>query len=168
MIPERKTSRKKARDRGGAPLHVMYTNACSVGNKWAELMVEAEKSDVIALTETWLRPEVDIRSMCPADYTVYRKDRADGRTGGGTLLLVAQHILQEEEQTLTLASPNVQVSSCRAHVGSTVTTVLCVYRSPSSTAEEDEDLLQLMERATRVNGKLLMVGDFNAPEVNWQ
>ena len=146
----------------------MYTNACSVGNKWAELIVEAGKSEMIALTETWLRPDVDIRNMCPADYTMYRNDRADGRTGGGTLLLVAHHILQEEDQSLSLVSPNVQVSSCRAHVGNTSMTVVCVYRSPSSTALEDEDLLLLIDRATRVNGKLLVVGDFNAPEVNWQ
>ncbi|VDP30134.1 unnamed protein product [Echinostoma caproni] len=45
--------------------------------------------------------------------------------------------------------------------------VVSVYRSLSSTANEDESLLLTLRTAARHNGKLLILGDFNTPEINW-
>ncbi|VDP93231.1 unnamed protein product [Echinostoma caproni] len=45
--------------------------------------------------------------------------------------------------------------------------VISVYRSSSSTANEDEALLPTLCTAARHNGKLLILEDFNTPEINW-
>lgn len=46
--------------------------------------------DIVAVTEVWLRPEeVDHDSMA-SGHPFFGMDRADGRMGSGTLMLVAE------------------------------------------------------------------------------
>ncbi|VDP92337.1 unnamed protein product [Echinostoma caproni] len=45
--------------------------------------------------------------------------------------------------------------------------VVSVYRSPLSSANEDEALLLTLRTAARRNVKLLILGDFSTPEINW-
>ncbi|XP_072037662.1 uncharacterized protein [Amphiura filiformis] len=45
----------------------------------------------------------------------------------------------------------------------------CIYRSPNSSMGNNQQLNQLINKAcTRQNSHLLIVGDFNFPEVDWQ
>ena len=98
----------KTHVRGG--LNISNTNACSVENKWHELRELSLGSDLIAITETWLKPDIDIESFCPPGYLIYRVDRSQDRIGGGSLLLIAQQYNQLQGSLLNLTS--VQVSSC--------------------------------------------------------
>lgn len=60
----------------------MFTNACSMGNKWAELSARTEGAPVVAITETWLREGTPLSTLWPGHYREYRADRCDGRSGG--------------------------------------------------------------------------------------
>ena len=113
----------------------------------------------------WLQPDIDIESFCSLGYLIYRVDRSQNRIGGGSLLLIAQQ--NNQRQRLSLNSTSVQVSSCTVAVGHVKVFVANVYRCPSSTNIEDADLLAFLEGLLVSATKLLILGDFNAPEINW-
>ena len=45
--------------------------------------------------------------------------------------------------------------------------MLCLYRSPSSSSENNKLLSQLILNISLIWGKLLVLGDFNYPTINW-
>ena len=45
--------------------------------------------------------------------------------------------------------------------------ILCLYRSPNSTFENNELLNQLILNTSLIGRKLLILGDFNLPTTNW-
>lgn len=68
-------------------LKVLYTNATSLENKMEEFkaICELSKPSVVGITETWFRSS----SIVAMDgYKVYRRDRNDGRRGGGVALYI--------------------------------------------------------------------------------
>jgi hypothetical protein len=144
---------------------ILYTNACSLSNKWPEMSIAANDFGIIAVTETWLNSTQPIEALIPKNFFIYRVDREDGRIGGGVLILVRELIRHKE--SISLALPNIQFSSCVLLAEGGEWLVACVYRSPSSTEEEDDRLLVELSSACRFHGKILIVGDFNAPEIDW-
>ena len=164
--PECQKTEKKPRDiNSNAGLAILYTNACSINNKWSELKAEINEIDCVAVTETWLKGEENLDAVCPTGYCAHRADRSDGRQGGGALLLIAEHIQQTE--TVQHITPDVQAIAVNTKVARSNITVVCVYRSPSASEAENSELLthlgNLASRAT----KLVILGDFNAPEIDW-
>lgn len=124
-----------------------------------------EGTEITAITETWLKTDLAISPLCPTHYRDYRTDREDGRNGGGALLLVSEDLVQQGRPGLS--TPNVQVAACTIKAERVRIAVACVYRSPQSTADEDTELLTWIEENAREE-KLLLLGDFNAPDVNWE
>ena len=45
--------------------------------------------------------------------------------------------------------------------------ILCIYRSPNSTIENNNNLNSLISEFSKLNGHLLILGDFNSPTINW-
>ena len=79
---------------GEEELKLMYTNANRLMDKLGELeyRVRCEKPDIIAITETWLTPEVQDSEAALDGYVLLRSDRSVGRKGGGVAIYVASHI----------------------------------------------------------------------------
>ena len=143
---------------------VKCTNACSLSNKWAELNDLSRSTDIIAISEMWLK-ETSVQPACyPNGYRSYRLDRGDGRVGGGILLLIADQY--QQKQGCSLQTPNVQLVSSHITLNRRSLTVLCVYRSPSSSTAEDDELLRVLQVESNIAHNVLILGDFNAPEVS--
>ena len=74
-------------------IQCLYLNARSLINKTNELQTLALDIDLLAKTETWLKPDnLDSEILSSNDFNIYRRDRTD-RTGGGVLLAVRENIL---------------------------------------------------------------------------
>ena len=69
------------KDGQGAPtqrvIKVGYTNTCSVRNKWMELAALGDKlkTEVIAISETWLSLDDHIPGSILDQFKIYRQDR---------------------------------------------------------------------------------------------
>jgi len=61
--------------------------------------MQTNNIDVCAITESWLTPDVPSEIIDIAGYTCYRRDRMDGRQGGGVVCYVRQ------DQPFTLIKP---------------------------------------------------------------
>ena len=60
------------------------------------------KLDVLCLTETWLTPLIVDSSISIDGYSIFRRDRADGRRGGGVCIFTKTHCRLMNGQTLMM------------------------------------------------------------------
>ena len=50
----------------------------------------------------------------------------------------------------------------------TILCIICVYRSPNSTIDNNDLLNQTIQEVSKLKGELLVVGDFNYPSISWE
>ena len=125
----------------------------------------AASMGIIGLTETWLDPDFDIGTLLPQNFQTYRQDKVN-RVGGGVLLLVRNDIKQSSGETFL--SDKVQAVEAKLSSSTWTGSVVLVYRSPSCTSAEADDLIEWIKGIIRTAGGILLMGDFNIPEINWR
>ena len=118
--------------------------------------------DIITITETWLSNHINTNKLIPHGYNVSRKDR-DGR-GGGVLLAFKDKIPIKE-----LSTPiELEVLSAEI-IGDNVTSNLInclIYRPSNFTEQYNTSLLTYLNSVNNLSD-LLIIGDLNLPEVDW-
>ena len=149
-------------------MKVVYTNAASIRNKWAELLSRPDftQADIIALTETWLTLNDHIPNDVTTQYHIYRQDRHAGLKGGGTLLLIRQ-AYAPLDTGIFMCSHHVDLVTLGLSISAQKVLLACVYRGPTATHEEDQLLLLKLEECRAYAHRILIIGDFNLPEIEW-
>ena len=129
---------------------------------WRE---EKKEPSIIAVTETWAK-ENKLYNL--DGYVSYRNDRGDGY--GGAILYVKRGIEQRVCQPLNTQGYNNSAWCWIVEKGGKKTLVGNIYRSTSSTDENDRLLLDKLLLANDIAGdnRLLLLGDFNLPNVDWE
>ncbi|VDP91940.1 unnamed protein product [Echinostoma caproni] len=102
--------------------------------------------------------------MSPPNYIPSRVDRQDVSAGGRVLILVAAHHGQREGRQHN--TPNVQAVEVIVQIEQHRLSVIGVYRSPSATIEVNQILLEMLTEQAESSDRTLLVGDFNAPEID--
>ena len=144
-------------------LRVLSTNARSLGNKINELesIMASENIDLVAVTETWFNESHDWDITIPG-FSLYRKDR-EGRKGGGVALYMKDSIkcnlIQVSETNLESIWVTLQLGNHK------VTRVGVIYRQPSQV--KDDLLVEEIAKMT-LKGEVVIMGDFNLPDINWK
>ena len=126
---------------------------------------------IIALTETWLNNSTPSSLFCPMNYTPYRHDRTFAR-GGGALILVKDNVISTSLEILP-SQPNTDIRidavACRlCFDGANDLGILCIYRPPDSSSEDNLLMRNIITDFLHFNIKNnIIVGDFNFPDINW-
>lgn len=147
-------------------IQVLYTNADSLSNKINELqaMANLDKPDLICITETlpkYYNPDLYENFNLPG-YEGFHANR-----GRGVSTYVKSGYLTELFVPQTDFTENVFV---KISINSnTILLVGCIYRSPNSEESNNDALLALLDEANRIKcSHLIILGDFNYKEVNWE
>jgi hypothetical protein len=146
-------------------ISVVQSNVRSLRNKFDELLLLVERvhPDIIALTETWLSPDILDSEFHLAGYYMYRADRSPQRIGGGVALYCKEHLHPSLLEEYKDPEGTEESLWCRLRLLNSNVTVGVVYRSPISIG------LQSLVRLKRYcsHGNTLVLGDFNAPSIDW-
>ena len=136
----------------------IYLNATSLDNKLNEFKVVIEhfKPKIIAVTETWFKNT----SITNIDgYTLYRKDRSDGRRGGGVCLYIDNSIDSYE-----LNDPGINICKLEQiwsviYFGNDKYLIGCIYRPSdfTNTAEINVALSLAREYVDKKSFKDLLI-----------
>ena len=111
-------------------IQCLYFNARSLSNKTCELQTMVTDIDLLAITETWLRPEnLDCEILRENNFNIHRRDRTD-RAGGGVLLAVRENILSMRRKDLE-TSAEILVCEVRPEERKKIA-VFVFYRPPDS------------------------------------
>nr|VZI44070.1 unnamed protein product [Spirometra erinaceieuropaei] len=144
----------------------IYTNARSVLSKLDELRIHTYDlhPDVISIKETWLSDHVDDRELMLPGFQLFRRDRENKR-GGDTVTFVKNGLHVSEKTAQLTCSTQALWLTIRAP-GSQSLDILTVYRLPRNDPDADAQLLEEL-RLFSTRPTTLIVGDFNAPHIDW-
>ncbi|CAJ0960820.1 unnamed protein product [Ranitomeya imitator] len=146
----------------------MYTNARSLANKMdeLELMLLEHNYDMVGISETWLDESHDW-AVNLQGYSLFRNDRTDKR-GGGVCLYVKSSLNPILRDNIGEFNENVESLWVEIRGGRKNNKLLIgvCYKSPKI-MEAMENILvkQIDEAATQ--GEVIIMGDFNYPEIDW-
>ena len=145
---------------------VLYTNADCLSNKVSELtaLVDMEKYDVICISETLPKNVTEKEGYLNIELEGYEGFHTN--TGRGVSIYVRDHIKCERIELTTRFNDHIWMklrmnNNCDILIG-------CIYRSPNSSNENNEALLNLLQEACNINTlQKIIVGDFNYKEIDW-
>jgi exonuclease III len=142
----------------------LYTNAQSLVNKLEEFenLVFEHHPMIVGITETRGRDDVLDGLLSLSDFhPVFRKDRV-GKRGGGVCMWIHNSLKVTPRDDLTNLNFEDSVW-CQISLENQDTLLVgTVYRSPSSSDENNTALLDLLDRVDKdKHSHLLVMGDFN-------
>lgn len=146
----------------------IYCNANGLLDKFSELEVLVQQChpSVIGITETKLSDAIDDSELYLRGYKMFRVDRSSGHHGGGVTLYV-EETLQPVSYTPANSFPEQVWCHATFNKGERLYIGVC-YRTPNSaiyTFDTDAAVLQLIEEFR--DKQIMLMGDFNYPEINW-
>ncbi|XP_040074594.2 uncharacterized protein LOC120846785, partial [Ixodes scapularis] len=137
-------------------------NARSLQNKAYSLesFLLEFNTHIVTITETWLHPLILDSEIVPPNYIILRKDRTT--RGGGVAILLKRGIPYEHMPDVK----DVESLWCKVSFDYYSVVVGVVYRPPNSDHKCLYNLYDYMQQHIK-NQRIIMAGDFNIPEVNW-
>ena len=147
---------------------VFYTNCNDLRNKMGELMMVPEtygsNLKIICVTETMFDSDMQTAEINIPNFVPYRKDRLNGKEGGGSCIYVHETIHARELESFTCSD---SIAIC-VETDPYPFILVCVYRSQSLTHEENQEVIEQITKITiKENHELVVVGDWNLPDVSW-
>ena len=123
--------------------------------------------NVLALTETWLKPDIfNAEVLCP-NYTVYRYDRT--RCDGGGVLIAVLNTFPSFLIDIQNVNEVEFIASCILFSNFKIF-VTCSYIPPKSDLSlylMHFNMIKTVCKLASSNDMILVLGDFNTPEVSW-
>ena len=134
-------------------------------HKTDELQTLAVDVDLIAVTETWLRPDIlDCEILPTNDFSIYRRDRVS-RVGGGVMLAVRKSIQTIRRRDL---ESNSEVLICEIRPNAKRKFLVVFYRPPDSTLECMRELKKSLRLSSQKQfDQIILCRDFNLPHIDW-
>lgn len=126
-----------------------------------EAILLANQPDIVTVTETWLHKEILDQEIVPPNYVIVRKDRE--HRGGGVAIVLRQGI----SFTVMPDVPEVEAVWCKVSLNGITVSIGAVYRPPHAQMAYLESLYDYMHNHV-TGGAVIMAGDFNLPDVNWE
>eukprot|EP00794_Sanderia_malayensis_P019527 gene19527-21456_t len=150
-------------------LKCLYTNADSLLNKREELSVyiNLHNPDIIGISEAF--PKNTSSSIEFAEYKMDSYDLICNLDKGkrGVCLYTKSHLKAVPVDITGVEEPEAVWCEVKLE-GKNRLLVGCIYRSPNSNILGNSNTLDLIKKAsTMKNSHLLIMGDFNHPEINW-
>ena len=116
--------------------------------------------DIFGITESWLQPNISDSVINIPGYRVFRKDCISPHPKHGVCLYA-----KESVRVLPVDTMIANVLAVRLLDLGVV--VVVVYRPPSNSQQENESLLREIERLSLLPGEIILLGDFNLPNLDW-
>ena len=146
----------------GPSFKMCYLNTHSLTNKLShfQIFVLSSPYSIFCLSETWLMHNIYGKEIISSGYNIYHKDR--NSRGGGVLIALRNSI----PSFLMPLPKNLEVVTI--NICSKTPIILCILYSPlNSTIEYQLRLIKYLHTLTQSPSRTIIVGDFNAPEINW-
>ena len=140
----------------------------SLNNKFGSLRALSpvlRRFDIIILTETWLKPHVSDSELSSGfdGHVWLRRDREGGVVGGGVACAIRASLLPVRRPDLERGEVIVvELTACCPFV-----TVIAAYRPPDDDVAVG-NIVSIMNTVCTTERPVLMVGDFNLPEIDWR
>ncbi len=124
---------------------------------------------MLCITETWLNFDVLAAEVSLENYNIFRVGQQSGKWGGGVARYAKSEPLPRGfSLDFNVDSSFVGVVACQIPYPFQLFTVLGAYRSLTTPEAADEQIIRAIRLVANKQGICLILGDFNAPHINWQ
>ena len=113
----------------------------------------------MCITDTRLTDMISNPEIFPSNYSIYRNDR--NTRGGGVLIAVSNNT----PSNLFNISNTVELITIELIINPS-TILCCLYIPPNNSKDYYDETLQYL-RSLPSNMDLILLGDLNAPDINW-
>ena len=173
-----KENQQKIRHPSRTRLHslsCMYTNADQFRRKFPEFTVRINKEQPMIIGITEVKPKNSMDKLFPAEFSIDNIGDYDSpfcknittNIGRGILLYVHKQLQAKEVEMKTEFQEALFVEINLNEQDKLL--VGCIYRSESGTEENNNNLRAMVrEAASKSYSHILMMGDFNYPDINWK
>ena len=134
-----------------------------------DLAIESN-SPFIVVTETWLTEQILDAEISIPNYNLYRSDRTNGRSHGGSCIYVRSTLTSQ----MLLCHSNGTCDSLVVKVKNYESIVICMYRPPDANLEQFTESLEAVQTTIDEVMKtdprcrtILQFGDYNFPFIKW-
>ena len=147
-------------------------NCRSIKNKVPDLaaVIDEYNPDIIFGTESWLNADIPNNEIFPNTYTIFRKDRTLDCHGGGVFQAIKKEFIVTHRKEFDSECEIVWTHCQLASKKSKSFYLASFYWSNSTDLQSldglNDSLLKLGDKLMRHN--VLVAGDFNAPDINWE
>ena len=104
-------------------------------------LAKESNSPFIVVTETWLTENILDAEIRIPGYILYRSDRANGRSHGGSCLYVCSNLTNQ----MILSHSNGTCDSLVIKIMNLETIIVCIYRPPDTNFEEFKETLETVQ-----------------------
>ncbi|XP_063917329.1 uncharacterized protein LOC135133030 [Zophobas morio] len=129
--------------------------------------------DLLALTETWLSPDISDNELFSNDYIVFRKDRSfetlKCTKGGGVVLAIKNKFKCSPIDLTHITSiiPLIDILGVKVNISQKNFYIFVVYIPPSISFDVYEQFFTILNEFDLChNENVLLIGDFNTPYFN--
>ena len=131
------------------------------------LQESSEKIPIIIILESWLKNYITDAQIAIPHYQIVRSDR-NHRDRGGALIYLHEDLPLINEKSYDNGTCEVAV----CHVPTSNTIIASVYRPPDTSGELFAEALKFLQKylddnRSKEQSNILIFGDFNVPNVNW-
>ena len=150
-------------------LSCLAQNVRSLKNKLCTLRAVApvlECHDIVAFTETWLKPEVVDSELSHGlgNHVWFRRDRDSETSGGGVACAVRSSLLPTRRSEAEPVGAEVLVVGLAGLCP--VLTIVVAYRPPEG--DSLHKIIDVIDTVCVDGRPVLLLGDFNLPEIVWR
>ena len=122
-----------------------------------------ENASIISLVETWLDNKVLDAELEVDGYRLYRKDR--GARGGGIVTFIRDDLTSNRRTDLE-AKDEIIVNEIKANNHESFL-LITFYRPPNASTDFSINFRKVLRNAKKTGLKMCILGDLNAPDINW-
>ena len=129
-------------------------------------LIYSEEADLVWVTETWLRDDIESSEILPWGYTIYRKDRKS--RAGGVLLAVKSCSFSTSREInfdtdLELVTVELTSKSNSKYL------LCCCYKSQQNVNSQWLGKFNIfLNNSCSQYSNMLVCGDFNFPKISWK
>ena len=148
----------------------MYTNIDGILSSRLELgdYLKEEKPEIVCLAETKLNEGINLD--LDNNYNIWRRDRS-GKGGGGVMIMTRKEL---DIDKVLYGEGKAEMISAKIKVNGRDMTIIVAYVPPKTRSwtkqEHDEmieDVIHGLSSELKERGRVILVGDFNCKEINW-
>ena len=133
-------------------------------------LINDMKTDIICLSETWLKPNILDEDIDIIGYKFCRKDRLEARSGG-----VAMYINEQipNRRALEFELPELEIIWVELVMGLKKVLIGAGYRPPKQSVDEVDNFISLLQESLdrifhRKFESIVLLGDFNDVCTDWE
>ena len=149
-------------------IYGLYTTKNKTKPKELQYLASEHNAYIIALNETWLEESILDAEISINNYNLYRSDRKN-RSRGGVCCYIRNDIAVSPAQSYSDGT----IEYIMLKISTLDTILINLYRPPSTNPQQWAQAIQNIDNEIKTiqnSGKfnnILMVGDFNMPQIDW-